>query len=384
MDEKRASDAIAATAAAGLRCVFDRDPGIRRLRVGDEFQYVSSDGERIGDFETLARIRSIAIPPAWTDVWICPTASGHIQATGRDAKHRKQYRYHPSWCERRNETKFGRMLAFGKALKRVRKRTARDLRRRGLPREKVLAVVTKLLEQTFIRIGNSEYRRLNDSYGLTTLRARHVSVTGSRLRFQFRGKSGKQHVIDLFDRKIAATVKRCRELPGYELFQYVDEDGKRQKIDSGDVNEYLRQITGRNFTAKDFRTWGGTVMAARMFAELGPATSKSDAKRKVVACIKRVAENLGNTTTVCRRYYVHPAIVEAYEGGSLLKVLEQEKMASGYRASGSGSIEAAVFEIIERWTESSPESTPDDGSSNSHSARTRGVRLGDHRRRMPA
>jgi DNA topoisomerase-1 len=316
-------DPVEAARAARLRYVSDASPGIRRKRAGKGFSYADRDGKTLRDREQLARIKALAIPPAWTDVWICPYANGHIQATGRDAKGRKQYRYHPRWRQVRDETKYERMTAFAQALPTIRKRTDEDLRRPGLPKEKVLATVVRLLQTTLIRVGNEEYARENRSFGLTTMRSRHVEVDGSTLSFQFRGKAGKVHEIDLRDRRLARIVGRCQELPGHELFQYVDEDGERQSVDSADVNEYLRAITGEDFTAKDFRTWAGTVLAACALEELESFDSEAQAKRNVVQAIESVAERLGNTPTVCRKCYVHPAIIDGYLDGGLLEIAKQ-------------------------------------------------------------
>jgi DNA topoisomerase-1 len=306
---------------AGLRYVSDAMPGLRRRRAGTGFTYLDSSGRRITDRATLARIRSLAVPPAYTDVWISLHPNGHIQATGRDARGRKQYRYHPRWREVRDENKFGRMLAFSKALPLIRDRVEQDLSRPGLPREKVLAAVVRLLELTGIRVGNDEYARTNQSFGLTTLRDDHVEVSGSTMRFEFRGKSGKLHQVSLSDRRLARIVARCQALPGEELFQYVDDEGVHQTIGSSDVNGYLRAITGEDFTAKDFRTWSGTLLAAAALEDLGPAPSEREAKSTIVAAIDRVAERLNNTRTVCRKYYVHPAVFDAYLAGTLLQVM---------------------------------------------------------------
>lgn len=307
--------------AAGLRYVSDSEPGISREPADDGFIYRSSTGRQISDGRTLKRIAGLAIPPAWTDVWICRRANGHLQATGRDARGRKQYRYHPRWREVRDETKYGRMVAFGEALPGLRERVAQDLARRGLPREKVLAALTRLLEATHIRVGNEEYARENRSYGLTTLRDRHVKVGASKLTFSFRGKAGKRHTVELHDRRLARIVQRCRDLPGQQLFQYIDEDGRRQSVGSGDVNAYLRDATGQPFTAKDFRTWTGTVLAARLLREAGPAASQREAKHNISEAIKATAEELGNTPSICRKCYVHPALLDAYQGGRLAEAL---------------------------------------------------------------
>jgi DNA topoisomerase I len=310
-------DPEAAATAAQLRYVSDERPGLRRVRRGKSFHYLSPAGKAVRDSRTLRRIRAIAIPPAWTDVWICPIPHGHIQAIGRDARGRKQYRYHVRWREVRDETKYARLLDFGRALPAIRERVERDLERPGLPREKVLATVIRLLETTLIRIGNEEYARENHSYGLTTLRSKHVTVEGPRLRFEFRGKGGKRHAVDLSDRRLARVIRRCQELPGHELFQYVDNDGNRQVIDSADVNDYLRQIGGQDFTAKDFRTWGGTVLAAYRLAARARTSESRARKRTLTEAIAEVARRLGNTATICRKCYVHPQVLEAYAGQTL-------------------------------------------------------------------
>lgn len=317
------TDAIESAKAAGLRYVTDTGPGIRRKRAGKGFSYLGVDGKSIRDPEVLRRIKALAIPPAWTDIWICPLSNGHIQATGRDVKGRKQYRYHPRWRKVRDETKYGRMIAFGEALPFLRERVDKDLALPGLPREKVLAAVLRLLETTLIRVGNEEYARKNRSFGLTTLRDRHVDISGSTIRFQFRGKSGKHHSVDINDRRLAKIVKRCQDIPGYELFQYIDEEGEPRTVDSSDVNEYLRTITGQDFTAKDFRTWAGTVLAARALREFEAFDSKTQAKKNVVRAIEAVAERLGNTQAICRKCYVHPAVIDAYLDGTLLHTLKE-------------------------------------------------------------
>lgn len=309
--------------AAGLRYVSDSMPGIRRVRAGKGFTYRWPDGRKVDEGEHLARIRSLAIPPAWTDVWICPIAHGHLQATGHDARGRKQYRYHPRWREVRDETKYDRMIAFGEALPRIRARVTEDLARPGLPREKVLATVVRLLETTLIRVGNEEYAKENRSYGLTTMRDQHVDVSGSELVFHFRGKAGKEHRVGVRDRRLARIVKQCQDIPGYELFQYIDDDGNRRTIDSDDVNQYLKEISGESFTAKDFRTWAGTVSAALALREFESFDSETQAKRNVVQAIESVAERLGNTPTVCRKCYIHPAIIEHYMDGQILEALKQ-------------------------------------------------------------
>jgi DNA topoisomerase-1 len=319
-----ALDPVASARAAGLRYVTDAKPGIRRKQCRGGFRFVDVTGRPIRDPETLARIKSLVIPPAWTRVWVCPLANGHLQATGRDARGRKQSRYHPRWREVRDESKYDRMLLFGDALPKIRERVEHDLALPGLPREKVLATVVRLMETTCIRVGNSEYARQNHSYGLTTMRSRHVSVTGGTITFDFNGKSGKHHTVDVANRRLARIVERCLDLPGYELFQYLDADGARHTIDSADVNDYLREITGEHFTAKDFRTWAGTVLAAMLLREFEPYESQTQAKKNVVQAIKTVAARLGNTPSVCRKCYIHPAVLDLYLNGTMLKALESE------------------------------------------------------------
>ncbi|MFL5734789.1 MAG: DNA topoisomerase IB [Chloroflexia bacterium] len=320
---KITTDPVESAKAAGLRYVSDAKPGITRRRAGKGFSYVGPDREPVRDAKTLGRIKSLAIPPAWTGVWICPVENGHIQATGRDAKGRKQYRYHPRWREVRDETKYGRMIAFGKALPAIRKRVEEDMSLPGLPREKVLATVVRLLETTLIRVGNEEYAKQNRSFGLTTMRTRHVDVSGSTLRFAFKGKSGKRHSIQLKDRRVAAIVRRFQDLPGQELFQYLDEDGELHPIDSQDVNDYLQEITGQDFTAKDFRTWAGTVLAAMALQELEAFDTDAQARKNVVSAIESVAERLGNTAAICRKCYVHPTVLDSYLDGSLIATFKQ-------------------------------------------------------------
>jgi DNA topoisomerase-1 len=311
------SDPLAAAKSAHLRYVSDDKPGFTRKRRGRHFAYYDVQGSLLRDPQHLARIRSLVIPPAWTQVWICPLANGHIQATGRDQRGRKQYRYHPRWSAHRSESKFGRMLAFGQALPQLRRRVEQDLRSAGLSRPKVLATLVRLLETTLIRVGNEEYARTNESYGLTTLRNEHVEVQGTTVHFHFQGKSGVEHHIDLRDRRLARIVASCQELPGQELFQYVDDNGHVHRIDSADVNAYLHEITAEEFTAKDFRTWAGTLHAAFALAELGAADSAAALKRNLGQAVQRVARRLGNTPTVCRKYYVHPAVFAAYSSGNL-------------------------------------------------------------------
>jgi DNA topoisomerase-1 len=316
-------DPLVSAREAGLRYVSDTKPGIRRERAGEAFVYRDVHGRRVRDGETLRRIASLAVPPAWTDVWISPHLDGHIQATGRDAKGRKQYRYHPRWRAVRDETKYGRMIAFGRTLPQIRRRVGHDLARPGLPRPKVLAAVVRLLETTLIRVGNEEYARSNRSFGLTTMLDRHVDVGSDSVRFGFKGKSGVRHTVDLNDRRLARVVKRCRDLPGQELFQYLDHDGRPGDVESGDVNDYLREISGQEFTAKDFRTWAGTVLAAMALREFEAFDTQARAERNIVRAIERVAARLGNTPNVCRKSYIHPEIINAYLDGSLLATLKQ-------------------------------------------------------------
>ena len=308
--------------AAGLRYVTDDEPGIRRRRKGKGFTFLDPQGKTVKDPKVIARIKRLAVPPAWSDVWICPRANGHLQATGRDARGRKQYRYHAGWRSVRDETKFARLSAFGEVLPELRKRVDQDLARRGLPREKVLAAVVMLLETTLIRVGNPEYAKQNNSFGLTTLRNRHVDISGATLRFEFRGKSGKDHAVEIHDRRLARIVRQVRDLPGQRLFQYLDADGERQSISSEDVNEYLRATTGEDFSAKDFRTWGGTVLALAALLEIGPCETEKEASRAVVEAVKQVSTLLGNRPAICRKFYVHPLVIESYLDGSLIQELE--------------------------------------------------------------
>jgi DNA topoisomerase I len=302
-------------ARAGLTYVSDGVAGIRRERSGSGWTYYAPDGSRISDRAELKRIASLVVPPAWTDVWICSDPKGHIQVTARDARGRKQYRYHPLYREARDKSKFRRMLEFSEILPEIRERVERDLRARDLTRRQILATVVSLLDKTLIRVGNDEYARENRSFGLTTLRGRHVEIKGAKLQFTFRGKSGVDHIIALTDRRLARIVQQCQDLPGYELFKYLDADGKRQTISSDDVNAYLRETTGRDITAKDFRTWAGTMLAAKELCAMGPAKTQKEAQRNMNKAIDAVAKRLGNTRTVCRKYYVHPGLVLAYLKG---------------------------------------------------------------------
>jgi DNA topoisomerase I len=308
---------------AGLSYVSDDDKGWRRERAGEAFRYFKANGDPVTDDAALERIRKLAIPPAWTDVWICPKANGHLQATGRDARGRKQYRYHPQFREVRESTKYEHMLEFARALPAIRTKLAEHMALRGLPREKVLATVVHLLETTLIRVGNEDYAKENKSYGLTTLRNPHVSVDGAELRFRFKGKSGKSWRLQLKDRRVAKIVRACQELPGQKLFEYLDENGEPKEVTSSDVNAYLKQITGREVTAKDFRTWAGTVLAALALREFERADSQATTKKNLRAAIEQVAQRLGNTPTICRKCYVHPEVLAAYiEGGLELNIRE--------------------------------------------------------------
>jgi DNA topoisomerase-1 len=302
---------------AGLRYVTDESAGIRRVKAGNGFRYVRGRGASVRDKSTLGRIRSLVIPPAWTDVWICPNPHGHVQATGRDARGRKQYRYHPRWREVRDESKYDRLLAFARALPKIRRSVSRDLRRKKLERERVLATVIRLMDVAFIRVGNEEYARDNHSYGLTTMKDQHAEVSAGTIRLHFRGKSGKAHDIAISDPRLARTVRRCRDIPGQDLFQYYDDDGVRHPITSGDVNDYLREIAGDEFSSRDFRTWAGTVMAFELLRQCRAARSEREGRSIVAGVIEQVASKLGNTVAVCRKCYVHPAVFDSYREGAL-------------------------------------------------------------------
>src|SRR5262245_40332408 len=337
---------VVSASLAGLRYVNDlRTPGIRRIGRKKRFRYVDPDGRTIVDSEVLARIKSLVIPPAWIDVWICPNPLGHLQATGRDARGRKQYRYHRRWRQVRDEVKFGRLPAFAAALPKIRRRARAHLVLPGLPREKVLATVVALLEKTLIRVGNEEYARDNDSYGLTTMRNTHAKGNGAKVRFEFRGKSGKSHSIGLHDARLARIVKACRDLPGYELFQYLDDAGERKSIESSDVNDYLRATCGQSFTAKDFRTWAGTVMTACELTKFPPHRSQTVTRKNIKQSIEIVATRLGNTPSVCRQSYIHPSVFDAYMAGEAIKPSRR----SVGKGSGLSSQEIAVVALLERW-----------------------------------
>jgi DNA topoisomerase-1 len=328
--------------------VTDDAPGIRRLPRGGGFVYRHDDGRLVRDETELRRIRSLAIPPAWKDVWICPKANGHLQATGRDARGRKQHRYHPRWTSVRDDAKYSRMLAFAAALPALRRRTEADLSARGLTRRKVVAAVVQLLEKTLIRIGNDEYARHNKSFGLTTIQDRHAAVAGPAMRFRFRGKSGKSHDVTLNDPRLARIVRQCQELPGSQLFQYVDEDGKVRDISSSDVNAYLRAAMGHAFTAKDFRTWAGTVLAGRALDEMSRDADSEPSDRKVVEAVDAVSQVLGNTRAVCRKCYVHPVIIDAYLDGTLERSLHPRGGRRAARITGMSSFESALVALIQR------------------------------------
>jgi DNA topoisomerase-1 len=315
--------------AAKLRYIDDSAPGIRRVKSGSRFRYLRPDGKPVRDQATLARIKSLVIPPAYRDVWICPYANGHLQFTGIDDRGRKQYRYHPKWREVRDGAKYERMIAFGKILPALRTRVARDLRRPGLPREKVLATVVRLLDVAHIRIGNEEYAKSNKSYGLTTLQDRHAKIRGGTVRLSFLGKSGKRHEFELNDPRLAKIVAKSQDLPGQELFQYLDGERKVRDVKSEDVNDYIREISGEDFTAKDFRTWAGTVQAASELGSVLVFASMAEAKKNVVAAVSAVAHELGNTAAVCRKCYIHPAVISGYLDHKLPKVESARTAARG-------------------------------------------------------
>jgi len=341
-------DPVESAKEAGLTYVSDASPGVTRRARGKEFDYFDPSGKKIKDQETLLRIRSLVIPPAWTDVWICTSARGHIQAVGRDQRGRKQYKYHERFRQARDQTKYARMLQFVRALPKIRKRVAADLRKEGLPREKVLAAVVRLLETTLIRVGNEEYAKDNHHYGLTTLHNHHAKVRGGSVRFRYKGKSGIEHDVDLEDPRIARVVRKCQELPGEELFGYVDDDGKAVDITSTDVNEYLREITGQEFTAKDFRTWAGTVLAAEALKEFQKFDSKAQAKKNIVSAVESVAKKLGNTRAVCKKCYIHPAILDSYLDGSLVHTLSQRSAELEKKIASLRPEEAAVLVLLQR------------------------------------
>jgi DNA topoisomerase-1 len=341
----RISDGIETAKAAGLRYVTDDGPGISRQRAGKGFVYRSPAGKAIRDPAEIRRIRSLAVPPAWRDVWICPLPNGHLQATGRDARGRKQHRYHPDWRAIRDQNKYDKLLAFARQLPAIRRQVRKDLALPGLPRAKVLATVIRLLETGMIRVGNEEYARQNNSFGLATLRNRHVDVSGQTIRFEFRGKSGVRHAFDLKDRALARIIKQCRDLPGQELFQYIDENGERCTIGSGDVNDYLRAVAGDDFSSKDFRTWAGTVLAARSLRQVYASSGKVT-KKAITQAIESVARQLGNTVAVCRKCYIHPAVIDAYKAGALNQALNPAQQQLPSYSARLKKEEAAVLAML--------------------------------------
>ena len=338
----------AAAKLAHLRYVHDDGPGITRRRAPGGFAYFHPDGAPVIDEATLTRIRLLGLPPAYEDVWICAIANGHLQATGRDARGRKQYRYHAEWRAVRDAAKYDRMLAFGAALPGIRAHVDADLRLHGLPREKIVAAIVHLLEKTCIRVGNDEYAHSNESYGLTTMLEQHVDVTGTTVRFRFRGKSGKDHDVALRDPRMAKLIHRCQELPGHDLFQYVDHEGLAHHIHSGDVNDYLHRVSGQEFTAKDFRTWAGTIFCALCLAEGEAATSRTHEKHLITAAIKRVSQQLGNTPAICRKCYVHPAVIEAFQAGAMIleRAVETGQARPHNPDTGLSGDEAAVLKFL--------------------------------------
>src|SRR6266576_64440 len=332
---------------AQLRYGDDSAPGITRHKARNGFDYRLPDSAVVRDIDTLKRIRSLAIPPAWTNVWICLHSNGHLQATGRDARGRKQYRYHSRWREVRDEAKYNKLLIFTQVLPQLRARVEEDLKRPGLQRERVLAAIVRLMELTFFRVGNSEYAKANESFGLTTLRDRHVAIEGSRIHISFRGKSGKHHETDINDRRLARIVKSCRDLPGYELFQYMDAEGQRHTVGSAEVNEYLREITGEEITAKDFRTWAGTQLAAEALRQFEGVGSENKRKKAIVRAVEKVARHLGNTPTICRRCYIHPAVLEGYFEGTMLQTLaDNTRKYLAANIEGMSAEEAAVAAFL--------------------------------------
>lgn len=342
------SDPVESAQVVGLKYVTDQQPGIKREQRRNKFVYIGVDGKTIQDQDEIRRIESLAIPPAYKDVWICPLANGHLQATGRDAKGRKQYRYHPLWRTVRDQTKFTRLIVFSKSLPTIREQIEQDLALRGLPKRKVLAAVVKLMELTRIRVGNEEYARTNQSYGLTTLQDEHVDIQGATIRFCFRGKSGVEHEIELNDRRLSKIVKRCQDIPGQDLFQYIDEENQYQTISSSDVNEYLKEISNQDFTAKDFRTWAGTVLAVTHLAEMELCNSETAAKKNITQAIKAVAAYLGNRPATCRKYYVHPAVLEAYLDQSFHNVMEEHAEKPMQNAYALRPEELAVVALLEQ------------------------------------
>lgn len=373
MPSPRIEEHRVAATRAGLNYVTDGVAGIRRRRAGKGWTYFAPDGTRVADDAVLKRIGALVIPPAWTDVWICPDPNGHIQATARDARGRKQYRYHPLYRDARDQSKFRRVLDFSEILPEIRERIERDLRARDLTRRQILATVVRLLDKTLIRVGNDEYARENRSFGLTTLRRRHVQIDGSRLQFSFRGKSGVQHDVAITDRRLARVVQQCQDLPGQELFQYLDSRGRRQSVSSDDINEYLRYISGRDITAKDFRTWAGTMLAAKELWSMGPAGSERQVKRNIVQAIDLVAERLGNTRAVCRKYYIHPALLEAYAKGRIVPLVAP-RPGKATRQRGGAALrrdEVAVLQFLQ--DETGTRSLPSASNEDLHQSGARGT-----------
>ncbi len=331
---------------ANLRYVSDTNPGISRKGAGQGFIFYDKNGNKVVDPETVGRIDSLVIPPAWTNVWISPLANGHLQATGRDEKNRKQYLYHPEWNRICQETKFDKITSLAELLPSLRREVRARLAENGLSKEKILATVVWLLQKTYIRVGNEEYAKENNSFGLTTLRMRHVDVIGDRIQFEFKGKSGKMHSVDIAHPRVAKTIRKLGELPGYELFQYVDDTGNRRLVTSEDVNDYLKSITGEEMTAKDFRTWGGTVIGAEALYSAGNFTTKTEAKKNISHAVKQVSEQLGNTTTVCRSYYIHPTVIESYQKQLLVPHFEEVRAQKDKKPSELTQAEFATVTLI--------------------------------------
>ncbi|HLK22113.1 MAG TPA: hypothetical protein VKT81_24360 [Bryobacteraceae bacterium] len=344
---KTEADPKVAAKAAGLLYVNDNGPGIQRRRRGKGFFYIGVDSKPVTNKRVLKRIASLVIPPAWENVWICPVENGHIQAVGRDARKRKQYRYHPRYREVRDETKYERMVEFGAVLPKIREQVNRDLAAPGLPKRKVLAAIVQLLDKTCIRVGNDEYAKQNKSYGLTTLKDQHVKIRGASMHLHFRGKSKQDHDITLTDRRLARIVKACQDLPGQELFQYKAENGESTKVDSTEVNAYIRDITSEDFTAKDFRTWHGTGQMAKQLAALGPAQSETEAKRNIAQAVKETAKHLGNRPAACRKYYIHPAVFDSYLEKSIFQAMEKIRSGASGNAKGLGPVEVAVLRLVQ-------------------------------------
>lgn len=340
-----------AAKVAGLKYVTDSQAGFTRKKKGKSFQYLDLDGKPLKSERHLKRIQALVIPPAWKDVWICGNENGHLQATGFDERGRKQYKYHAEWSQLRNETKFSKMILFSEKLPLIRKRIQKDLKLSGLPRNKVLAAIVQIMDQTMIRIGNEEYAKENESFGLTTIRNRHAQVQGHKARFRFKGKSGKFHDVEIEDRRIAQIIRKCQELPGQELFGYEADDGSYVDVSSSDVNDYLREITNENITAKDFRTWGGTVQAAQVLQCAGPHQTKTELKKQILSAVRSTAEHLRNTPTVCRKYYIHPCVFESYENGNLFKIYSSCQKSSAKAAKGLFKEEVFAVRLLKKASE---------------------------------